>query len=561
VTDTTLEGEVIRITFENAQTGFRVVKVAVSGRKEPVAVVGAFPAVAVGSRIRVRGVFEEDKKHGPRLRAEVVTELQPSTLVGIERYLGSGLVKGVGPKVASRIVETFGLDTLRILDETPARLTEVAGLGRKRAETISVAWTEQRTVREVMIFLQAHGASVALAARIAKRYGSRAMDIVSREPYRLALDVWGVGFRTADRIAIELGLARDSSARIRAGLVQALHDETGHGHSLAPTDVLFERARALLEIDGTGPGSSDALMAELRVLAIEGRLVLSPPGDVDAVFAQDLHRSEWNVAKRLATMAEGESSRLAGVETAIERFERSGNVALAEEQRAAVELAAKAQVLVVTGGPGVGKTTIVRAIVSVFEAAGLVVRLAAPTGRAAKRLSDSTGREATTLHRLLEFEPKQGGFKRNRALPLEGGALIVDEASMVDLPLADALLDAVPDGMRVVFVGDVDQLPSVGPGRVLHDLIESKRVSVVRLTKIFRQAEASLIVTNAHRINRGEAPIAPPSGDSNADFFIIERKDPDAARDTIVELVTSRIPKRFGLAPVRDVQVLVPMHR
>ncbi|MFO0675171.1 MAG: ATP-dependent RecD-like DNA helicase [Polyangiaceae bacterium] len=561
VGETTIEGEVTRVTFENPTTGFRVVKMTTADRKEPIAVVGAFPAVGVGARIRVRGAVERDKTHGEQIRAVSVTELQPSTLVGIERYLGSGLVKGVGPKVAARIVETFGLDTLRVLDESPAQLSRVPGLGKKRAETIAVAWIEQRTVRDVMIFLQAHGASVSLATRIAKRYGARAMHIVSREPYRLALDVWGVGFRTADRIAMELGVAKDSVERVRAGIVQVLHDETNHGHVFVPADLLFEKARALLEIDESGAGTRDALRAACLSLAIDGRLVWSPQGDPETIFEAGLHRAELDVAKRIVEMARAPRERLRGAEVAIERFERAGGVALADEQRYAVELASNEPFLVITGGPGVGKTTIVRAVVSVFESAGLTVRLAAPTGRAAKRLSESTSREALTLHRLLEFDPKQGGFKRDAHAPLEGHALVVDEASMVDLPLADALLRAIPPGMRVVFVGDVDQLPSVGPGSVLSDLIGSERIPVVRLTKIFRQAEASLIVTNAHRIHRGEAPVSAPAGDTSADFFVVERKDPESARDTVVELVTTRIPKRFGLDPVRDVQVLVPMHR
>ncbi len=564
VSEVVIEGEVERVTFENPDTSFRVVKVAVEGRTERLSVVGAFPPVAVGARVRVRGRIEIDKRHGEQLRAETVTELAPSTLVGIERYLGSGMIRGVGEKYAHRIVARFGLDTLRVLDEEPERLREVEGLGNKRITSIAAAWTEQRAIRDVMVFLQSNGASPALATRIYKRYGAQAINIVSREPYRLALDVWGVGFKTADRIAEALGVARDSAQRMEAGLLQAVHDVTEAGHTYVSEEELAGRAAQLLDLgepDALDAAARDRLRRALGSLAVGGYVFVEEVHGARIVFAAEVHDAEVRLAHRLAEIAGAAARQIDGAAEAIAAFEARADVELAPEQRRAVEEAARAQVMVITGGPGVGKTTIVRAVLAVLSGAGIEVRLAAPTGRAAKRMSETSGREASTLHRLLEFDPKRAVFKRDRNNTLEAGAVIVDEASMVDLTMADALLQAIAPGTRLVLVGDVDQLPSVGPGAILRDLIESKVVRCVRLTQIFRQATKSLIVTNAHRINSGEEPIAPPTGDSGADFFVVDRRDPELARSTIVELVTKRIPHRFGLDPVRDVQVLTPMHR
>ncbi len=564
VGEVVIEGEVERVTFENHDTSFRVVKIAVEGRSDRLSVVGAFPPVAVGARVRVRGRIEVDKRHGEQLRAETVTELAPSTLVGIERYLGSGMIRGVGEKYAQRIVARFGLDTLRVLDEEPARLREVEGLGSKRITSIAKAWTEQRAIRDVMVFLQANGASPALATRIYKRYGAQAINIVSREPYRLALDVWGVGFKTADRIAEALGVARDSAQRMEAGLLQAVHDVTEAGHTYASEEEVAGRAAQLLELgdpDAIDAAAREGLRRALGSLTVGGYVFVEEVHGARIVFAAEIHDAEVRLARRLAEVAGAAAQQIEGAAEAIAAFEARADVELAPEQRRAVEEAARAQVMVITGGPGVGKTTIVRAVLAVLGGAGIDVRLAAPTGRAAKRMSETSGREASTLHRLLEIDPKRGIFKRDANNPLEAGAVIVDEASMVDLAMADALLQAIAPGTRLVLVGDVDQLPSVGPGAILRDLIESGVVRCVRLTQIFRQASKSLIVTNAHRINSGEEPIAPPPGESDADFFVVDRRDPELAKATIVELVTKRIPHRFGLDPVRDVQVLTPMHR
>lgn len=556
-----VEGVVERITYESAESSFRVIKVAVPGRSERLAVVGTFPPMPLGARVRVRGRIEVDRKHGEQLRVESLIELAPDTLAGLEKYLASGLIKGVGPKLAQRIVASFGLDALKVLEEEPHRLTEVEGLGDKRRTALAKAWREQRAQRDLMVFLQAHGASPALATRIVRRYGAAAMTVVSRDPYRLALDVRGVGFKTADRMATSLGIAHDSPERMQAGVLQVVHDVTEAGHVWTAQREAEERAAKMLGLEADDQEVHARLARAVDALALAGRAVVEPAAPADrVVYASEMHAAEVRLAGRLAEIARAEATTLAGVAQAILAFESRARVELAPEQRRAVEEAARRPLLVITGGPGVGKTTIVRAILAVLERAGVQVRLAAPTGRAAKRMSEATGADATTLHRLLEFEPKTTAFKRDRRRPIEAGAVIVDEASMLDLPTADALAQAVAPGTRLLLVGDVDQLPSVGPGAVLRDVIASGAVPCVRLRQIFRQAARSLIVTNAHRINAGEPPEAPPPG-ADADFFVVERRDPERARDTVLELLTSRIPHRFGLDPARDVQVLTPMNR
>jgi exodeoxyribonuclease V alpha subunit len=553
--ETTIEGEVERVTFEAEDSGFRVVKVNVPGRGEPLTIVGIFPPLTQGSRVRVRGTLVKDARYGEQLKALHVTELLPNTLVGVERYLGSGLIKGIGEGYAKRIVSTFGLDTLRVLDEQPDRLREVEGLGKKRSESIAHAWKDQRAVREVMVFLQAHGASGALATRIYRRYGNDSIAVVSRDPYRLALDVWGIGFKTADRIASELGIGKEDPARLQAGVLQTVHDVNDNGHVCFPEEALLTRALGLLEIDDRA-----AVTHALRALHVGHYVVVEQrPHGEPLVFAQAMHAAEVRLAGRVAELAASAPRALGGADAAIAEFEKRSNVELAPAQKEAVTQAAIRQVLVITGGPGVGKTTIVRAILSAFDRARLTTKLAAPTGRAAKRLAESTGREATTLHRLLDFDPKRGSFRRDGDNPVEADALVVDEASMIDLAMADALTQALAVGTRLVLVGDVDQLPSVGPGAVLRDLLASEHVPSVRLTHVFRQAQASLIVQSAHRIHDGLSPVA--SKDPKSDFFMIERRDAESAKATILELVTSRIPKAFGLDPVKDVQVLTPMHR
>jgi exodeoxyribonuclease V alpha subunit len=548
---TTVTGEVERVTYENEQTGFRVLRVGQVKGRGSIAVVGRFPAVGPGTRVRVTGDFVNDPRHGEQFRADTLVPVEPDTLVGLERYLGSGLIPGIGPGFAKRIVETFGLDALKVLDESPERLAEVPGLGERRIEEIRKKWASQRAISSIMLVLQTHGASPALASRIHDRYGERAAEIVQRHPYRLALDVRGVGFKTADRIARSLGIAGDHPERAQAGLLHVVESLAGEGHVALPRASLVEKTAAMLEIDGAHVEAAiDALWASGRIV-VEG----------DLVFSARLHAAEKDVADHLSRLLGSPSRPLGGLDTALSAFEESAKVTLAPEQRRAVEAAANDKVVVVTGGPGVGKTTIVRAILSVFERARLSVRLAAPTGRAAKRLSEATGRPASTLHRLLEYDPRLRAFQRSLDKPIDTDAVIVDEASMIDVELAAALLAAVPPAARLVIVGDVDQLPSVGPGAVLRDVIDSRSVPTVRLDRIFRQAEESRIVANAHAILRGEMPESAAADAPNADFFVVQRRDPDESARTLLELVTQRIPRRFGLAPRDDVQVLTPMHR
>jgi len=552
-----LEGEIVRVLFENDDSGFRVARVLVDDPRGEETIVGVFPKVAAGSRVRLTGKRVVDAKRGPQIKIETLLPVLPSTLGGLERFLGSGLVPGIGPAFAKRIVDAFGQQTLEVLDKTPERLREVTGLGEGRAAQVEKAWDEHRVVGAIMIFLQSHGASPALASRIYKRFGSKAISIVSASPYRLALDVWGVGFKTADRIAQSLGVARDAPERAQAGVLHVLSERSGQGHVFAPRTILVEASAQMLEVDVLAAEEAvDALVHAQRARS-------EPYGDGDqAIYTPELHEAEVCVAERLAELLAappGGADLPSRVPGAVRAFETRTKVALAPAQQEAIELAAARKVCVVTGGPGVGKTTIVRALLELFMQAGLTVRLAAPTGRAAKRMSEATGRDAVTLHRLLEFDPKTREFKRNDESPLDVGALVIDESSMIDLALMKALLEAIPRQARVVFVGDVDQLPSVGPGAVLRDVIASRVVPTARLTVIFRQAAGSLIVENAHRIHDGQAPASAdgPTGE----FYVVDRKGDEAAADAVIELVTSRIPKRFGFDPIREVQVLTPMHR
>jgi exodeoxyribonuclease V alpha subunit len=556
----TLEGEVARVTYENDETGFRVLRVNVDGKLAPEPWVGVFPAAPTGTRVRATGRYVRDPKHGAQLKVDTLLTVAPATLEGLEKYLGSGMVHGVGPVYAKRIVETFGMSTLEILDRSPERLGEVPGLGHRRAGAVAKAWGQQRAIGDIMIFLQTHGASPSLAARIYKRFGPRAIHIVSQSPYRLALDVWGIGFKTADRIAQSVGIGPDDPERAQAGVVHTLHEMTSRGHVFAERTGLTVTAAMMLERDEAAVNEAISALA----LADRVRVEELATGTV-AVYPPHLHDAEVRLTARLrafTSRAEGEPAedRLTRrAAAAIAAFEQRARVELAPAQRAAVEQAARHRLLVITGGPGVGKTTIVRAILELFNDARISTRLAAPTGRAAKRMSEATGRDAVTLHRLLEFDPKQRAFARRLGRPVEAGALIVDEASMLDLELADALLQAVSNEARLILVGDVDQLPSVGPGAVLRDIIASGEVPTARLTQIFRQAEGSLIIRNAHRIHEGAAPESASGRDG--EFYVIKRVDADAAADTILETVTKRIPEAFGLDPKQDVQVLTPMHK
>ncbi|MFZ5889882.1 MAG: ATP-dependent RecD-like DNA helicase [Myxococcota bacterium] len=552
----TLSGEVERVTYESEATSFRVLRVGSlegeGARRGSISVVGTFQAVGPGTRIRITGNFVNDARHGEQLRADVVVPIEPNTLVGLERYLGSGLIPGVGSALAKRIVEVFGLDTLRVLDQEPDRLGSVPGLGARRVKDIKAAWKAQRALSSVLVLLQTHGASHNLALRIWKHYGDRAASVVQRSPYRLALEVKGVGFKTADRLAHSLGISHDHPERCQAGVLHMLEEFSEAGHVYVPREELIPRVAELLQVGEQHiEVAIDSLWAGERIVIDAGK----------AIYLSYLHRAELDVAEAVKRLCTLEAATIPGADVAIANFEQRGKLTLAPSQRKAVELAVSERIAIITGGPGVGKTTIIRAIVSVFESKRRDVRLAAPTGRAAKRLAEATGHDASTLHRLLEFDPRNNDFQRGPDKPLEADVVIVDEASMIDLALMRSLLLALPTKARIVIVGDADQLPSVGPGAVLRDLIDSQVVPTVRLGEVFRQAETSGIVENAHVILRGEMPESMNPDAPRGDFFIVPRKTPEEAAETVRELVAVRIPRRFGLDPRKDVQVLTPMHR
>jgi exodeoxyribonuclease V alpha subunit len=551
-----ISGSVERITFVNPDTGWTVARLRRPGRRDLVTVVGNMVALTPGESLTLEGKWEEDPRYGTQFRVESYQSESPSTVEGIRRYLGSGLIKGIGPKMAERLVDAFGDETLQVIEENPNRLYNLPGFGRSRVEAIKAAWDEQREIRNVMIFLQSHGIGPAFATRIYRRYGDQAIDQVRSNPYRLAVDIDGIGFLTADRIAARLGISGTAPERIAAGVVHVLQEASGEGHVFVPRSLLTESAAKLLDVD-TVP-----VERAIEELVSEGRVVLEPlSNDDQAVYLKALHLAESQAAEGL--------NRLLCAPTSLRAFDADKALAWAQEQldleltgkqAEAVRAAVTSKLVVVTGGPGTGKSTIVRSVLAILAVLRARVALAAPTGRAAKRLSELTGHEAKTIHRLLEFSPREGGFQRHEERPLKADVVIVDEASMVDVVLMHHLIRAIPSPASLVLVGDVDQLPSVGPGAVLRDLIASEAPHVVRLDRIFRQAEGSWIVTNAHRINHGEMPEFPEGGGAG-DFFFVRRDDPEEVRETLLDLCRRRLPYRYGLDPVDDIQVLAPMHR
>jgi exodeoxyribonuclease V alpha subunit len=554
-TQEVLAGLVERVTYHNAENGFCVLRAKVRGHRDVVTIVGHAATIAAGEWITASGGWVNDRTHGQQFKARFLRTFRPTSADGIEKYLASGMIRGVGPVYAKKLVRAFGEKVFDVIEMSPDRLREIDGIGPVRAASILAAWAEQKAVREIMVFLHSHGVGTARAVRIFKTYGADAIQVMTENPYRLARDIRGIGFKTADAIAMKLGIEKTAMVRVRAGISYALTEAMDEGHCGLPTDELGPLAERLLEVP------SALVRTALDLELAEDAVVADRVGETPCVFLAGLHRAERTIAERLMRLANGSLPwPWIDPDKGLPWVEKRIGLALAVSQIAAIRLALMSKVLVMTGGPGVGKTTIVRAILRILAAKGVRIQLCAPTGRAAKRMAEATGFEAKTIHRLLEIDPRSGGFKRGDDNPLDCDLLVVDETSMVDVMLMQALMKATPRRAALLLVGDIDQLPSVGPGQVLADVIASGAVPVVRLTEVFRQAAQSRIITSAHRINQGSMPDLTPSG-SESDFYFVPADDPEAAVPRIIELVKTRIPKRFGFDPIHDIQVLCPMNR
>lgn len=536
-----------RITYQNPENGYSVMRVKVKGYDELVTLVGNLLEVPAGSVLLCEGDWKVDKRYGSQFVAQTWEEVMPATLYGIEKYLGSGLVKGIGPKFAQLIVSRFGLDTIEIIETDIKRLYEVPGIGQKRVDKIAESWEKQKDIKNVMLFLQGYGVSTAYAAKIYRQYGKESIDTVKTNPYKLADDIWGIGFKTADTIASKMGYEKNDLRRLKSGVTYTLSHMAEEGNVYAEEEQLVKSAIELLDAD-----EAPVRQAISEMLQSEDLIA-----DAEAIYMPPFYYAEVGTANRLNKLMDCVEGSLFNIIPDISVISKQTGVEYDEVQAEAIREAASSKVMVLTGGPGTGKTTTTQGIIAALKAMGLRILLAAPTGRAAKRMSEATGMEAKTIHRLLEYNP-QDGYKRNDDNPLEGDALIVDECSMIDLLLMNNLMKAIPAGMRLVLVGDIDQLPSVGAGNVLRDIIDSNIIPVIRLTRIFRQAQESRIVMSAHAINKGVFPDT--SNGKNTDFFFIQQEDPEQAVDTIVKLVKERLPNAYK-RPTSDIQVLTPMQR
>ena len=553
----TITGQLEQIVFTNADNGYTVGRLKLPDREEPVTLAGSLPSARVGEELRVQGQWINHPRFGRQFKVEAFETVLPATLAGIEKYLGSGLIRGIGQVMAARIVGHFGPETLDVIGASPQRLCEVSGIGAARAQMIAQAWREQHGVRDLMLFLQSHDVGAGQAAKIYQQYGSQALEVIRDNPYRMAEDIFGIGFLTSDAIAQKLGLAHDSPARIEAGVLYSLQQFSNEGHLCYPRQELVQHCAGLLQVEGSGVEQALGRLAGQRKIILD-----APSPDTGRVYTAAHYTCETGIATRLSALAGSRAARgLSNPETKIDSLQKNLRLRLAPQQREAVRLAAQEKVLVITGGPGTGKTTIIRSVLELFTGMRSAVLLAAPTGRAAKRMTEATGAEAKTIHRLLKYNPQTGGFEKNEGDQLVCDVLILDEASMIDGPLMYHLLKAVPPGSALILVGDVNQLPSVGPGCVLQDIISSGAVRVVELTEIFRQARESRIILGAHAVNSGELPAFPTGGERLEDFYFIEKESPDELLSIILDLAAKRIPARFGLDPIDDIQVLCPMYR
>ena len=559
-----LSGQIERITFTNEDNGFTIAKIKVYGRRDLVTVIGAIVNPTPGEIIKMKGEWGNHPQYGEQFKIVFCETTTPATVHGIEKYLGSGLIKGIGPVMAKRIVKMFKEKTLDVIENEIDKLADVEGIGQKRIGMIRKAWEEQKEIRTVMIFLQDHGVSSGYAAKIYKQYGNGSIKVVQDNPYQLATDIFGIGFITADKIAEKLGFARDSDLRAAAGILYVLHELTDDGHVYYPYERLIEKCKEMLEID------REIIVKAMGTVSVDKQIVIE---DINqdiaefkennkAVYLSGYHIAEKNLAARLKTLINTpQSIKKIDSAKAIEWVQEKLSITLAEKQIDAVQRSAENKVMVITGGPGTGKTTIINAILKIFAAKQTKIMLAAPTGRAAKRMSETTGHEAKTIHRMLEFNMRKGGFKKNEESPLDCQLLIVDEASMIDTLLMHHLLKAIPPTSTFIMVGDVNQLPSVGAGNVLKDIIDAGIAPVVQLNEIFRQAKESSIIVNAHKINEGIIPNLKSNQEKLNDFYFIEQEEPGKVLEMIIDLVKKRIPKRFGFDSVNDIQVLTPMHR
>ena len=550
-----LAGLVERVTYHNPENGFCVLRIKARGHRELVTAVGHAATVSAGEWITASGEWVNDRTHGQQFKSRFMRMSAPTTIEGIEKYLASGMIRGIGPVYARKMVKAFGEKVFDVIEAEPDRLRDVSGIGPMRVKRIASAWAEQKIVREIMVFLHSNGVGTARAVRIFKTYGADAVQVMTENPYRLARDIRGIGFKTADAIAMKLGIDKTAMIRVRAGISYALTEAMDKGHCGLPTEELVPLAVELLAVP------EELVRTALDLELAETTIVADTVDETACIFLPGLYRAERVIAERIRRLASGRPPwPYIDPGKALPWIEQKTGLSLAESQVTAIRLALASKVLVITGGPGVGKTTIVNAILRILAAKGVSLSLCAPTGRAAKRMTEATGFEAKTIHRLLEVDPKTGAFKRGTDNPLACNLLVVDETSMVDVMLMQALMKAMPDRAALLIVGDIDQLPSVGPGQVLADIIRSGAVRVVRLTEVFRQAAQSRIITSAHQINRGSLPdLSRPEGDN--DFYFVEADDPESAVPRIIELVKTRIPQRFGFDPIRDIQVLCPMNR